>query len=102
MLINLSGMPQPSLTATKAVDAPTIICVVFLQATLDFIIIAFVLFTAVKHVNRFKKEASPAPPAGRLNEEKSLMEIPDALKAVTKRHGCYEISHDVGMRRLTQ
>ena len=55
VLINLSGMPQPSLTATKAVDAPTIICVVFLQATLDFIIIAFVLFTAVKHVNRFKK-----------------------------------------------
>jgi large conductance mechanosensitive channel len=64
VLINLSGIPQPSLTATKAVDAPTIICVVFLQATVDIIIIAFVVFTVVKQVNRFKKEAPPAPPAG--------------------------------------
>ena len=100
MLINLSGMPQPSLTATKAVGAPTINYVVFLQATLDFIIIAFVIF--IKQVNRFKKEAPPAPPAGPTNEEKSLMEIRDALKAVTKRHRCYEISHDVGMGRLTR
>jgi large conductance mechanosensitive channel len=38
--------------------------VVFLQATVDFINIAFVVFTAVKQVNRFKKEAPPAPPAG--------------------------------------
>jgi large conductance mechanosensitive channel len=31
-------------------------------------------------MNRFKKEAPPAPPAGPTNEEKLLMEIRDALK----------------------
>ena len=80
LFINLSGTPQPSLTAAKAAGAPTINYGVFLQATFDFIIIAFVIFMLVKQVNRFKKEAPPAPPAGPTNEEKLLMEIRDALK----------------------
>ena len=62
--INLSGTLQPSLTVAKAAEAPTIDCVVFLQATFDFIVIAFVPFIAVKQVNRFKKEARPATPTG--------------------------------------
>jgi large conductance mechanosensitive channel len=80
LFLNLSGTPQPSLTAAKAAGAPTINYGVFLQATFDFIIIAFVIFVLVKQVNRFKKEAPPAPPAGPTNEEKLLMEIRDALK----------------------
>jgi len=80
LFVNLSGTPQPSLTAAKAAGAPTINYGVFLQATFDFIIIAFVIFMLVKQVNRFKKEAPPAPPAGPTNEEKLLMEIRDALK----------------------
>jgi len=80
LFINLSGTPQPSLTAAKAAGAPTINYGVFLQATFDFIIIAFVIFMLIKQVNRFKKEAPPAPPAGPTNEEKLLMEIRDVLK----------------------
>jgi large conductance mechanosensitive channel len=80
LFVNLSGTPQPSLTAAKAAGAPTINYGVFLQATFDFIIIAFVIFMLVKQVNRFKKEAPPAPSAGPTNEEKLLMEIRDALK----------------------
>ena len=80
LFLNLSGTPQPSLTAAKAAGAPTLNYGVFLQATFDFIIIAFVIFMLVKQVNRFKKEAPPAPPAGPTNEEKLLMEIRDALK----------------------
>ena len=80
LFINLSGTPQPSLTAAKAAGAPTINYGVFLQATFDFIILAFVIFLLVKQMNRFKKEAPPAPPAGPTNEEKLLMEIRDALK----------------------
>jgi len=80
LFVNLSGTPQPSLTAAKAAGAPTINYGVFLQATFDFIIIAFVIFLLVKQMNRFKKEAPPAPPAGPTNEEKLLMEIRDALK----------------------
>jgi large conductance mechanosensitive channel len=62
--INLSWTPQPSLTVAKTAGIPTINCMVFLQVTFDFIVIAFVTFLAVKQVNRFKKEARPAPPAG--------------------------------------
>lgn len=80
LFVNLSGTPQPSLTAAKAAGAPTINYGVFLQATFDFIIIAFVIFMLVKQVNRFKKEAPSAPPAGPTSEEKLLMEIRDALK----------------------
>ena len=83
LFLNLSGTPQPSLAAAKAAGAPTLNYGVFLQATFDFIIIAFVIFVLVKQVNRLKREAPPpppAPPAGPTNEEKLLMEIRDALK----------------------
>ena len=80
LFINLSGTPQPSLIAAKTAGTPTINYGVFLQATFDFIILAFVIFLLVKQMNRFKKEAPPAPPAGPTNEEKLLMEIRDALK----------------------
>jgi large conductance mechanosensitive channel len=80
LFFNLSGTPQPSLVAAKAAGAPTLNYGVFLQSVFDFIIIAFVIFIFVKQVNRFKKEAPPAPPAGPTNEEKLLMEIRDALK----------------------
>jgi len=62
LFINLSGTPQPSLTAAKAAGAPTINYGVFLQATFDFIIIAFVIFLLVKQVNRLKKPEPAAVP----------------------------------------
>jgi large conductance mechanosensitive channel len=83
LFLNLSGTPQASLAAAKAAGAPTINYGVFLQATFDFIIVAFVIFLLVKQMNRLKKEAPPAPPAppaGPTTEEKLLMEIRDALK----------------------
>lgn len=62
LFVNLSGTPQPSLTAAKAAGAPTINYGVFLQATFDFIIIAFVIFMLVKQVNRLKKTPPAGPP----------------------------------------
>jgi len=62
LFLNLSGTPQPSLTAAKAAGAPTINYGVFLQATFDFIIIAFVIFMLVKQVNRLKKPEPTAAP----------------------------------------
>ena len=52
----------------------------FLQATIDFIIVAFVMFMVVKAVNRMKKPEPPAPPAGPTEDQKLLMEIRDLLK----------------------
>lgn len=80
LFINLSETPQPSLATAKAAGAPTLNYGVFLQSVFDFLIIAFAIFILVKQVNRFKKEAPPAPPQGPTNEEKLLMEIRDALK----------------------
>src|SRR6476646_1286126 len=62
LFLNLSGTPQPSLTAAKAAGIPTINYGVFLQAAFDFIIIAFVIFMLVKQVNRLKKEPPAGPP----------------------------------------
>ena len=54
----------------------------FIQAVLNFLIMAFVVFCLVKALNRFhkKKEAAPPPPPGPSPEEKLLTEIRDLLK----------------------
>ena len=80
LFTTLAATPPPPRAAANAAGAPTINYGVFLQATFDFVILAFVIFLLVKQMNRFKKEAPPAPPAGPTNEEKLLMEIRDALK----------------------
>ena len=56
----------------------------FIQAVLNFLIMAFVVFCLVKTLNRFhkKKEAAPPPPPpGPSAEEQLLTEIRDLLKA---------------------
>jgi large conductance mechanosensitive channel len=52
----------------------------FLQTIIDFVIIAFVLFLAIKGINRLKKPAAPAPEAPPPREEVLLTEIRDLLK----------------------
>lgn len=54
----------------------------FIQAVLNFLIMAFVVFCLIKTINKFhrkKEEAPPAPPEPS-NEEKLLTEIRDLLK----------------------
>jgi len=54
----------------------------FIQAVLNFLIMAFVVFCLVKTVNRLsrKKEEVPPPPPQPSNEEKLLTEIRDLIK----------------------
>lgn len=55
----------------------------FIQAVLNFLVMAFVVFCLVKALNSFhkKKEAAPPPPPpGPSAEEKLLTEIRDLLK----------------------
>ncbi|HEU0152544.1 MAG TPA: large-conductance mechanosensitive channel protein MscL [Arenimonas sp.] len=54
----------------------------FIQTIVDFLIIAFAIFVAVKVINSLKRkeEAAPAAPAEPSDEVKLLTEIRDALK----------------------
>lgn len=55
---------------------------VFLSATINFVIVAFVLFLIIKGLNAAKKkeEAAPAAPPAPSKEEVLLTEIRDLLK----------------------
>jgi large conductance mechanosensitive channel len=49
----------------------------FIQSVIDFLIIAFIIFIAIRLLSRFKRKAQPATP----NEEVLLLrEIRDSLK----------------------
>ena len=52
----------------------------FLTVTLNFLIVAWVLFMAIRGINKLKKEEAPPPPPGPTPEVKLLTEIRDLLK----------------------
>jgi large conductance mechanosensitive channel len=55
---------------------------VFLQAIVDFLLVAIVIFLVVKVINRLKRdEAKAAPPPEPSKQEQLLTEIRDALVA---------------------
>lgn len=76
---------KPALDAANLQDLDKLVIMgtvkvgVFLSATLNFIIVAFILFLIVKGINRFKKKEEAAAPV--TPEEVILLrEIRDALK----------------------
>jgi large conductance mechanosensitive channel len=81
LFINLSGVSYETLAAAEAAGAPIIKYGVFINTILDFIIVAFAIFVAIKAMNRLQKqkEAAPAAPPEPSDEVKLLTEIRDAL-----------------------
>lgn len=81
LFINLGEVSYETLSAAEAAGAPTIKYGVFINTILDFIIVAFAIFVAIKAMNRLQKqkEAAPAPPPEPSDEVKLLTEIRDAL-----------------------
>jgi large conductance mechanosensitive channel len=65
LFINLSGVSYASLAAAKAAGAPTLNYGVFLNSIIDFLIIAFVIFLAIRAFNRMRRSQAPAPPTTR-------------------------------------
>jgi large conductance mechanosensitive channel len=59
----------------------------FIQSLIDFVIVAFAIFMAVKVINRLKREEAVAPtlPPVPSREEELLSEIRDLLKAQNDR-----------------
>jgi large conductance mechanosensitive channel len=79
--IDLSGV-SANLAEAKAQKHAVIAYGVFINAIINFLIVAFVLFMVVKQINRFKKkeETGEAPPPPPTRSEVLLAEIRDELK----------------------
>ena len=61
LFINLSGQPYATLADAKAAGAATINYGLFINAVLDFVIIAFVIFLIVRQVNRMRRKPAAVP-----------------------------------------
>lgn len=75
------GIPNFSELAVT-VNESAIMIGLFIQTVVDFAVISFVIFMAVRQINRFKKkeEEAPAPAPVPSPEEILLSEIRDLLK----------------------
>jgi large conductance mechanosensitive channel len=82
LYINLSGEEYDSLAAAQEAGAATINYGIFINAVINFLIVAFVVFIMIKNVNRMKKqeEEKPAEPAAPAEDIVLLSEIRDLLK----------------------
>lgn len=74
--------PSENLSQAKELKHAVIAYGVFVNAIINFLIVAFVLFMVVKQINRFKKkeEAGEVPPPPPTRTEQLLAEIRDELK----------------------
>lgn len=82
IFINLSDGEFASLAAAQEAGAATINIGVFINAVINFVIVAAVIFILIKQVNRMKKaeEEAPAAPPEPPRSEVLLEEIRDLLK----------------------
>lgn len=82
LYINLGEGEFESLAAAEKAGAPLVKYGVFINTALDFLIIALVIFLAIKAINRMKRETPPEPEAPQEDPEdiRLLREIRDALK----------------------
>jgi large conductance mechanosensitive channel len=83
LFINLSEQEYASLAAAREAGAPVIAYGAFINAVINFVIVAFAIFIVIKGMNRLRRkqeqapEATPVPP----RHETLLEEIRDLLKA---------------------
>jgi len=82
LYINLGSQAYDTLEAAEKAGAPLVKYGQFINTSIDFLIIAFAIFVAVKAINRLKRSEPPPPPAPAAEPEdvKLLREIRDALK----------------------
>jgi large conductance mechanosensitive channel len=72
--------PYESLAKAKEAGAVVVSYGQFLNAAINFLIVAFAMFMVVKAMNTMKKKEAAAPPPGPTPDQKLLTEIRDLLK----------------------
>ena len=82
LYINLGSTAYETLELAEKAGAPLIKYGAFINTMVDFLIIAFAIFMAVKVINKMKRaeEVAPAAPAPTPEDVVLLREIRDALK----------------------
>ena len=81
LFVDLSGGDFATLAEAQAAGAATLNIGLFLNAVVNFVIVAFAIFVLVKQINRFhKKEEQSAAPTPPPRSEVLLEEIRDLLK----------------------
>ena len=86
LFLNLSSTPAATLAEARDAGLPVIAYGSFLNAVVDFLIVAFCILMLIKVVNKISKKKEEEKPAEApkapepSNEEKLLMEIRDLLK----------------------
>ena len=81
LFVSLNGTPYPSLAAAQAAGAPTLRYGVFINAVIDFLIVAFAIFWVVKGVNKMKRPEVAAP------KEVTTKLCPECLYEIPKAAG---------------
>jgi len=77
----LSGAVPPGAPLAEAQKAGTVFAWgSFATVSINFVILAFIIFWMVKSMNRLKREAPPAPPPATPEDVVLLREIRDSLK----------------------
>ena len=84
IFITLKGPTEATLEAAQKAGSVTLNVGLFLNAMIQFVIVAFAIFWVVKTINRFKRKEEVAPempPAPPPRSEVLLEEIRDAIRS---------------------
>jgi large conductance mechanosensitive channel len=80
IFITLSGGSYATLAEAQAAGAATLNVGLFLNAVVNFLIVAMAIFILVKQINRFQRQQEQAAPPPPPRSEALLEEIRDLLK----------------------
>jgi len=80
LFINLSETSYPTIAAAKAAGSPTLNYGIFLNAIINFLIVAFAVFLLVRTVNRWTVKPAPAAAPTTKDCPQCAMPVPVAAK----------------------
>lgn len=65
LFVDLSGQSHPTLAAAKEAGAPTLNYGLFINTTIEFLIVAFAVFVLIRQINKLQAQPVPPPPSAK-------------------------------------